>query len=342
MPRKLFYTQGLAILLRQAMTLDAIESCLSGFTIVSRREESTDWRLSGPSLVIAYKPEVNGYVLVDIVDHRWPDQMGDPKTEPELFGAWHLGQFGPGTWPGSLRRACEHSWAWPDGHSVPLQHQAFIRIRSSYNFGQTESPIILPENYDAVHELRFVTRIAAALVRLPQVICYFNPSGECVRGASQFLECLSDDHASTADMPLWVWSNVRFFKVPNTDPVWNLMDTVGLSQLDAPDHEAFFQSTAYEPGEVDAFLRIMSSYIVAKGPIIKHGDTADGPGNVKWQGFHVSEALIGPTRSVIRWFPLDRRKIPAELAKGPAPKLMSWKETALWILGVRHRPDILK
>jgi len=343
MPSKVFYTQGVAILLRQAMTLDEIESLLSGFTIVSRQDESTDWRLSGPSLVIGYKPEINGYVLVDIVDHRWPDQMGDPKTEPELFGAWHLGQFGPGTWPGSLKRACEHSWTWPDGHSAPLQHQAFIRIRSSYNFG-AESPVVpsinMPENYDAVHELQFVTRIAAALVRLPQVICYFDPNGECVRDASQFLECLSDDHATTGDLPLWVWSNVRFFKVPNTDPLWNEMDTVGMSQLDVPDHEAFFQSTAYVPGEVDAFLRIMSSYTVTKGPIIKHGDTADGPGNVRWQGFHLSEALMGPARPVIRWFPLDRRKIPAELAKGPAPKLMSWKDTALWILGVRQQPRI--
>src|SRR5690349_3554554 len=337
MPSKIFYTQGLAILLRRAMTLDAIESCLDGFTIVSRQEESTDWHLSGPSLVVAYRPEVNGCVMVDIVDHPWPDQMGDPKTEPELFGQWHLGQFGPGTRPGSLKRACEHAWTWPDGHSVPLQHRAFIRIRSSYNFG-AETPTIVPENYDAVHELKFVTRIAAALVRLPEVLCYFNPAGECVRGASQFLQCLSDDHATTGDMPLWVWSNVRFFKLPNTDPLWNLMDTIGMTQFDAPDHEAFYESTAYEPGEVDAFLRIMSSYIVSKGLVVQHGDTADGPGEVKWQGFHVSEAVMGPARPVIRWFPLDRRKIPAPLTKGPVPTFLSWKEVALSILGIRKRP----
>lgn len=131
MPSKAFYTQGLAILLDQPTTLDEIESYLDGFTIVSRQEESTDWRLSGPSLVIAYKPEVNAYVLIDIVDHRWPDQMGDPNTEPELFGAWHLGQFGPGTLPGSLKRACEHSWTWPDGHSVPMQHQVHPHSQQS-------------------------------------------------------------------------------------------------------------------------------------------------------------------------------------------------------------------
>jgi hypothetical protein len=114
-----------------------------------------------------------------------------------------------------------------------------------------------------------------------------------------------------------------------------MMDTVGMGQLDAPDHEAFFESTAYELGEVDAFLRVMSSQIVSKGPIIRDGDTADGPGNVRWQGFDVSKGRVAPPRPVIRWFPLDRRKIPAELAEGP--KLMSWKDTALWILGGKYR-----
>ena len=72
----------------------------------------------------------------------------------------------------------------------------------------------------------------------------------------------------------------------------NLMDTVGMSQLDAPDHEAYFQSTAYEPGEVDTFLRNTSVYVVKQGLIIRDGDTADGPGNVRWQGFNVSEGRV--------------------------------------------------
>jgi hypothetical protein len=99
MPSKVFYAGG-AILLRQATTLDEIESCLSGFTIVSRRQESTDWRLSGPSLVIAYKPEANGYVLVDVVDHCWPDQMGDRRPSPEFFRGVALGPI----WSGNMAR----------------------------------------------------------------------------------------------------------------------------------------------------------------------------------------------------------------------------------------------
>src|SRR4029453_5302995 len=132
MPHKGFYTQGLAIFLGQAVTLDAIEEHLTGFTVGNRGEGSTSWAIAGPSLVVAYRPEVNGYVSVDITDHRWPDSMGDPQSEPEVFAGGSTGHFGPGAWPGGLERACQHSWGWPDGRTVPLQHQAFIRIRSSY------------------------------------------------------------------------------------------------------------------------------------------------------------------------------------------------------------------
>ena len=198
MPHKGFYTQGLAILLRRAATLRAIEESLQGFGVVKRVEGSSTWAIGGPSVVVAYRPDVNGYVAVDTIEHGWPDHMGDPKADPEVFAACH---FGPGAWPGGLDRACQHSWGWPDGRSIPLQHQAFIRIRSSYAFGADYKAPIMPSDYEPLQELEFVTRIAAALVRLPEVLCFFNPNGECVRSASQFLDALSH-HASAKQMPL--------------------------------------------------------------------------------------------------------------------------------------------
>jgi hypothetical protein len=347
--RKRFYTQGLIILLRESVTLDAIEDLLNGFNVAARGEGSKSWIIAGPSLAIPYRPEANGYVSIDIVNHPWPDRMGDPKTEPELFGAWNWGHFGPGAWPGGLERACQHSWGWPDGRSLPLQHQAFIRIRSSYAFGTPNVwrdaagdydamfAATRPEDYDPVRELNFVSRIAAALIQLPETLCYFNPNGECVRDPAQFAQCVNDC-ISDGEMPLYVWSNIRFFHLQQPAPVWNLMDTVGMSQLDAFDHEAFFQSTAYKAGDIDAFLRGMSAYVVLNRSIIKDGDTVDGPGNVKWQGFHVTEAYATPSRPAIRWFPQDRRKIPDELAKGPTPRLMSWKEIALRLLRGNRLP----
>jgi hypothetical protein len=240
--------------------------------------------------------------------------MGDPEADPDVFAGWSMGQFGPATWPGGLERACQHSWGWPGGRSVPLQHQAFIRIRSSYVFGGDDNAPVMPSDYKALPELEFVTRIAAALARLPQVLCFFNPNGECVRSASQFLDALNH-HTSAKRMPLDVWSNVRFFRLEDTKPAWALMDTVGMSQLDAADHEACFPLDAYSPGEVDNLLRNVSAYVVQQGPVIRDGDTVDGPGNAKWLGFNLEEGRVAPPREVIRWFPLDGRKLPAQLTE---------------------------
>jgi hypothetical protein len=86
-----------------------------------------------------------------------------------------------------------------------------------------------------------------------------------------------------------------------------------MNQLDAPDHEACFRSDAYEPAEVGNFLRNASSYVVERGPVIRSGDTMDGPGDVRWQGFIVEQGRMTPPRRVIRWFPQDHRTPPAEL-----------------------------
>ena len=90
-------------------------------------------------------------------------------------------------------------------------------------------------------------------------------------------------------------------------------DTVGMSQLDAPDHEACLQSDAYVPTEVGNFLRNACAYVVAHGPIIRDGDTMDGPAKLKWQGFRIKEGRMAPPREVIRWFPQDQRRAPPEL-----------------------------
>jgi hypothetical protein len=114
--RERFYTQGLAILLRQAVEVDAIEERLTGFTVVSRTKESAMWAFGGPGSSLS-----TGLRSTDTY-RSMPSTIagpigGDPNTEPEVFTAWSMGHFGPGTWPGSLERARQHSWGWPDGRS---------------------------------------------------------------------------------------------------------------------------------------------------------------------------------------------------------------------------------
>ena len=129
-----FFTQGVSILLDEPISLDEIESALPNFDIRARHDANDLWALSGPSLIITYRPEINGYVSIDTVDECWPDDMGDPKQEKLIFGAWAMGHFGPYAYPGSLKRATEQCWAWEPGKTIPLRHKAFIRIRRSSRF----------------------------------------------------------------------------------------------------------------------------------------------------------------------------------------------------------------
>ena len=85
MPNR-FFTQSASVLLSKATSLDAIVPLLSEFVIAKRTDNILDPELSGPSLVLAFRPEVNGYVSVDIRNKKWPDDMGDSKTDPMLLG----------------------------------------------------------------------------------------------------------------------------------------------------------------------------------------------------------------------------------------------------------------
>ena len=311
MPHKGFYTQGISVLLDKETALDSVADCLREYKVVKRRDETQDWVFGGPTVIVSYRPDVNGYVAVDVVNHPWPDDMGDPKTETMVFGAWALGQFGPCAYPGNLKRAALQSWHWPEGKSVPQRHTGFIRVRSSYVFGTESEAPIMPRDYDALHELLFVTRIALALLSLPDAICYFNPNGEVLQTA-EGIDTLLSRQATTGLRPLEAWSNVRLLKLEEYDP-WLVMDTVGMSQLDVCDHEAAFERGRYNLSEVGNFLRNASDYVLEKGPVIKDRDTMDGPGGIRWQGATFETPICDPPREVIRWLPMDKSLPPKKL-----------------------------
>ncbi len=307
MPKGMF-TQTVCVLLKQPISCAQLEPALSAFAIRGRQEDSESWAYGGPALTLDFRPEVNGYVVVDTVDQPWPDHMGDAQNEAMLFGAWSMGFFGPFAFPGGLQRAAQQCWGWEAGKKVANRHKGFVRIRSSYVLGGDENAPVMPEAYDAVAELRFVTDVASALLQLPQALCYFNPNGEVLRDRDGLRQSL--EFAQSAKLlPLDIWSNVRLF---NLEGDWSLMDTVGNGQLDLPDIEAGF-APGYDYGEIDRFLRNISWYLLQKGEVIKAGDTMDGPGNVPWQARCPENALTDPPRRVMRWLPLDDADVPAPL-----------------------------
>jgi len=309
------FTQGICVLLEQAIDLNRIESSLGGFEIVGRHEANG---ADDPTctLVLRFRPEVEGHVLVSLSPNPWPDDMGDPEDTPELFVAWSLGQFGPLAFPGCLERACEQSWAWEEGRELPKKHTAHIRVLTSYVLGNEEDEAIddadaplLPEDYDSMAELQFLMRVVSPLLELPGAICYFNPGGEVLRDDSGLRQGLN--YAWMHDLPpLDMWTNVRLYKATDT---WSLMDTVGNGQFDQPDMEAVFQADTYKVSDVEEFLRNASLFMLREEEEVEDGDTADGPGGVAWQVLECDEALADPPRPTLRWVPQDGHEVPAEL-----------------------------
>jgi hypothetical protein len=276
-----------------------------GFDIARELPSQELWSFGGPALLLAYRPEVNGSVTVDVVNHAWPDAMGDPKADPMTFGAWSLGHFGPFAYPAGLERAMQHAWAWPDGRVVAPGHRGFIRIRSSYVGGAARDAPVFPNDYDAVAEMMFLTRFAIAAANTRGVLCHFNPNGEVLRDAES-VRSIWAACASEEKLPLLLWMNVRFF---NLSDDLGLMDTVGNRQLDVNDVEAVFPSERYDPGTIDYYLRNVTHYLLDLGREIQTGEAIDGPGDntLSWTAEACDQALVAPPRPVLRLYPKANR-----------------------------------
>lgn len=300
MPKGLF-TASLSVLFEAPPSLDALEESLAGVNIAGRREAAPEnpW-LGGPSLMVPMRPEVNGLVNIDVVDRAWPDRMGDPQKAARLFGAWTLGGFGPFVFPGALERSVQQAVSWPEAAERVPSHQAFVRARVSYVFGRAGDAPVIPEDYDPLFELHFLTDLARRLLTVEGAVAYFAPSGEVVLDRPR-LERLLEERAASEIPPLDAWTNVRFFRIGDEDG-WALMDTIGNEQLGVPDLEACFPLDQVDPDEVAGWLRDVSLYLVESGPVIEDGHTIDGPGGV-WKAHAKEESLAPAPRATVRWIP---------------------------------------
>lgn len=314
MPFKGSFTQGLVVLLTKPVSLECLSRELQNFGVAKTLEPSGEWAFGGPTVVIPFRPEVNGFVAVDVVDHPWPDEMGNVETESVVLGAWSMGHFGPFAYPGNLERAMQQAWHWSERTDSMARHRALIRIRSSYVLGAEPSSPIFPPKYDPCEELIFVTRVARQLLDLPTAVCYFNPNGEMLRTREE-LDGLMQRHEEEGLIPQEAWVNVRFFKLEGCEP-WMLMDTVGMWQLDVPDHEAAFEHGRYDASDVARFLRNAADYVFQNGQIIKDGDTMDGPNSTRWQAATFETPVADPPREVLRWLPVDSSNPPRKLTQG--------------------------
>ncbi|MCB9896190.1 MAG: DUF4261 domain-containing protein [Planctomycetes bacterium] len=303
-----FFTQGISVLFEKAPTRVQLREALEPTFEIAREDDGGDgWAQGRDGLIVTYRPDVNGYVNVDVVNRKWPDHMGDPAGEPELFAAWTFGHFGPYAYPGNLERAGEHNLTWEDAGDAVENHEAFVRIRLSYVFGAGDDAPVMPGDCDPLHELNFVYSLAGQLMAMPGAVALFNPGGEVLTSGEMLARSLQWSADNELE-PLDVWSNLRFFQL---DDSWSLMDTVGNAQFNLPDLEAVFQPADHEPNDVAALLRNITGYLIENGPVIEDGHTVDGPGGDTWGVHAFSDSLSSPPRDVLCFVPAEGNEPPA-------------------------------
>ena len=310
MAHKGIFTAAAVVLFEQTPTIDHLIGQLSGaFDVLPPRPAPAYPEMGGPCLPIVYRREVNGLVLADVWNRPWPDEMGG-QQDHILFMEWGQGSFGPGAYPGNLTRALEQLHLCPEIAPAVRAHNSFVRIRSSYVLGSVaQDAPVAPADYDPVHELRFVTTIAQALLGTAGALAYFNPSGEtlCDRAT---MEGISAGAEESVDVPeLLLWTNRRLYNVSDA-PGWLVMDTVGMTQLDLTDFELVFAGESYDPNDLARFLLNLASYTVAHGDVFHDGDTVDGPDKTPWRVHLREESLLPAPRRVFRLIPAGVRRPP--------------------------------
>ena len=94
-----------------------------GFDIEGRTEAESEanWAMGNGALMVKMDGVSTGRILIDVLDQKWPDDMGSELGKGQLFQAWSGGVFGPLVYPGAMTRAARQAWVWKrdEGKLVP-------------------------------------------------------------------------------------------------------------------------------------------------------------------------------------------------------------------------------
>lgn len=256
---------------------------------------------------VPYRPDVNGYVRVDVFEGAWPDAFGPPNDDPKTFAAWSSGAFGPFAYPGGLERAL----AMPSGDERAqervAEHRAVVRIGLSYAFGAPDDAVLFPNDRDPVDELLFLLDVTRALLDVEGALDVYNPNGETLFDVRNYDAAIASAEAQEV-LPTNLWVNVR--TLDHADG-FAVMDTVGAQQLGQVDHEACFSPRDFTEDDVFQFLHNSIGYVTTSERPLADGHTLSGPQGSKWRARVFDQGFADPPRKVRRFVPVGGTRVPA-------------------------------
>lgn len=334
--------QLLAVLFRRPLPIGELRALVERAHEIGAESPGGDgWRIAGPTLAIHYQEELGGFVLLDTVDHPWPDriELGDRETR----GAWAAGCFGAFGRPGGLQAAVRNaSRTCDDSGAAAAAHAGFVRIQLGYaeeKEGQeapaapdAEPPAVRamggPDERDRAHELAFMTELARALLDHPDALYVFSPGSELLMDRA-FLDPRIERGRTDPVLALDAWCGVRLFPLAEG---WGVMDTVGNAQVGALDLEVAYPLDAFDNDDMRVFLLRLTRDWLVDVIDAQPGEVCEGPGGIPWQVASRGWSLADPVRPAARLVPAwpeghpGRRPVPPD----PAPPAASPGGRAPW------------
>ncbi|CAK0758653.1 DUF4261 domain-containing protein [uncultured Gammaproteobacteria bacterium] len=160
---------------------------------------------------------------------------------------------------GTFDQAVELARTWPDAGKALARHRAHIIIGSL-------RPVT--DHAGAVAQARVVSLITAAVCALTPAIGVYWSSGQVVTETGAFQE-----EVTTKDFPFETWISFRWLDGPRTSKGERTLAVITNGLLPFVGREIEFQPVPLSPAEIA--LRVLGTIhvLLAKGPVLKDGDT---------------------------------------------------------------------
>jgi hypothetical protein len=178
------------------------------------------------------------------------------------------------------------SWMWPPEPPIDdvKQHQSHLLITLT---GGTA---------DVVRRRLLLTAVTALAAKQPGVMAVYWPEGTLVSYPPVFIEMAKSINTPEAP-PLYLWVDLRAIR--NEDGTIGLF-TTGLTPLGHKEIE--IPRIDMEPGELREWLLDIMYYLLANGPVLKHGETIGMTADHKVRIRHCA-SVFGHPGKVIRLEP---------------------------------------